>query len=985
MVEYRPVTGLLNHQISQSPNHIITLHLQSLNINGFGCLRTSVSFDSDKLNLIIADNEQGKSTLVAALLAAFYGIVEDARVKFDKRPNKQNFTPWESSDQFGVVLEFTQNNIPFTLARNFSNGSVKLIDEETGRDTSDQFFLKRSKYNLGEKMLGLSFADFVRSFYLQQADIHKFHDQGDLTSHIQRIATSSADQTTSETAIENLRTALRNYPYSGSKGLMVETAIKRYNDRKKELQGEIAALNQQKLDSEPLLNRLRDIDREYAELTRDQEANRLMGDWAEERELTDLINEQESLDVQCSEMRHEIDELVQYAEFPASRFVQLTTSVGSIKQLSRDVDDLNEKLRTEVSEPLDELKKSAEQDGFQSEISGEELKEFEDIYSKLTDRNERLTNYWNEYNDLLGKQVSLGYKADEFESLETLFRAFNDDDLALITDYTNSSGSLSAKLDDLTGRYNRLEREQQRNDRRDKKVTSIALISMFFAVLSISVGIFFVILSEFNMIGYSLIGIGVVLSLIGLVSKRIMGGLADSEHDNFQTRYDDCRIQKYNAERELEELTDRMNKLCQQSGLDELQELLDYYGEFERLSKLRSPLQNTEFRLQDADRSFQEIAFETHRYYETAELEIPESDELVQRTKELLDNFRSASSRNAQIDTFLKSHSEIQEVLESKIKALETQENICSEILTEAGISDSNDWSVAVNEFSDRMEKHYRYHRVIENFNQLSTQLLTSDELNKKTEQLKLIEQALPADQSPDHIEHDKEHYRNLNSEAANRKEQLSEKKSDIHRKIAATFERIQSELPHLSDELNQMTESIEKAERFMREVQTAIDVMDKVSKNVYRSWALSLSESTKPLLKALNPKYSSIVFNEDLSFVVHDSQTDRDIPSDKIDQVLSGGAHDEIFLAARLGVASYLTCDSKDTLPIVLDEPFSSVDDDKFLSGMEFLLDTLSRKHQLLLLSCHEQRHRYLERKLPDLYADRINLIHLNRTEEVT
>ena len=138
--------------------------LHSINISGFGCLRTSVNFAPDRLNLIIADNEQGKSTLVAALLASFFGIVNDARKKNDKRPNSQVFSPWNSPEQFGVELKFTQNDISYTLNRNFASGSVRLIDEGTGREISDVYHRGKGRYDIGRKMLGLGFRDFVRSF-----------------------------------------------------------------------------------------------------------------------------------------------------------------------------------------------------------------------------------------------------------------------------------------------------------------------------------------------------------------------------------------------------------------------------------------------------------------------------------------------------------------------------------------------------------------------------------------------------------------------------------------------------------------------------------------------------------------------------------------------------------------------------------------------------------------------------------------------------
>jgi uncharacterized protein YhaN len=147
----------------------------------------------------------------------------------------------------------------------------------------------------------------------------------------------------------------------------------------------------------------------------------------------------------------------------------------------------------------------------------------------------------------------------------------------------------------------------------------------------------------------------------------------------------------------------------------------------------------------------------------------------------------------------------------------------------------------------------------------------------------------------------------------------------------------------------------------------------------VYKSWASALSEEAAPILKKLNPRYDELLFNEDLTFSVLDTVNNRVINSDEVDNVLSTGAREEVFLAARLGISSYLARGSKGAIPIVLDEPLAAADDDKFQSGMEFFMKELSKKHQILIMSCHEERHNWLAKNLPDAWKKRVHLIELN------
>ncbi len=144
------------------------------------------------------------------------------------------------------------------------------------------------------------------------------------------------------------------------------------------------------------------------------------------------------------------------------------------------------------------------------------------------------------------------------------------------------------------------------------------------------------------------------------------------------------------------------------------------------------------------------------------------------------------------------------------------------------------------------------------------------------------------------------------------------------------------------------------------------------------------MSEEAAPFLENLNPRYEKLQFDEDLSFTIRDRNFDRTLTSSEIDNVLSSGARDEVFLAARLGISAYLAKGVKGSMPIVLDEPLSSADDDKFLSGMRFFLDVLSRNHQVLIMSCHEERHRWLRDQMKNLFDERVHIIALTSAENV-
>jgi uncharacterized protein YhaN len=84
----------------------------------------------------------------------------------------------------------------------------------------------------------------------------------------------------------------------------------------------------------------------------------------------------------------------------------------------------------------------------------------------------------------------------------------------------------------------------------------------------------------------------------------------------------------------------------------------------------------------------------------------------------------------------------------------------------------------------------------------------------------------------------------------------------------------------------------------------------------------------------------------------------------------LSTGTLDQLYLIVRLCVARYLS-HSDVNAPLILDDPFVHADDQRFREGMKFIAERLAADRQVILLSCHAVRHRWLEEVEPELGRD--------------
>jgi ABC-type multidrug transport system ATPase subunit len=72
--------------------------------------------------------------------------------------------------------------------------------------------------------------------------------------------------------------------------------------------------------------------------------------------------------------------------------------------------------------------------------------------------------------------------------------------------------------------------------------------------------------------------------------------------------------------------------------------------------------------------------------------------------------------------------------------------------------------------------------------------------------------------------------------------------------------------------------------------------------------------------------------------------------------------------------------------MPIILDESFNELDDTKFLRTLQFLLDSIAKHNQIIVLSSHHIRFHWLIQNLNDNQKRAIELCKrsLLRTEPV-
>ncbi len=99
--------------------------LRRLALRGFGRYRDGVTLELDEgVNVLVAGNESGKSTLVNGLMAVIFGLPAGS----DPAAFCQGrFRSWEDPSRFEGEVEFAADGVPYLIRRDFGSHRVRLL------------------------------------------------------------------------------------------------------------------------------------------------------------------------------------------------------------------------------------------------------------------------------------------------------------------------------------------------------------------------------------------------------------------------------------------------------------------------------------------------------------------------------------------------------------------------------------------------------------------------------------------------------------------------------------------------------------------------------------------------------------------------------------------------------------------------------------------------------------------------------------------
>ncbi len=874
---------------------------------------------------IVDDNEKGKSSMLLGILACLYGTPKE--LSLYKHSN--------------LELEFTLKGHLYRVV--IQDGKKRLFEDE--RDITSRVYKKVGRayrYLIGENLFGLNAEEFVNTVLVKQHELVSLaiaEHAPTLVPKIQSMVEFTEDGHTSQRAILLLEKGLeKNYP-------RVTLKQRTRGDAEKELkalQRQLDVLQKEKQDlykeitiHEELIERYEEIIRKIKDTERDIQLTELKKLLAELKGFDELNKKIDNLKTRLSSLRP-------YPEIDADEIPTIEAKIKAKYNLYTDTLKEIEFRKNELS-TVEQNIQSIEQ----------AIKNYPDVIDKDMDQALRLQELAAELksiNDLIEetkynlneKVNSFGFSLEKFERLNKTVESLSTQDLGLLQDYPEQQPRLKERIQKL---------EETLKLRKQRLLSLVMTITILLIALALS----------FKDRGFLLIALACIPFIYNLyrINKRL-------------------RVEpiKSSTKNELEDLKRRV--ILNEEGIRRIREIhgIDTadYAEYLRWLHDFKTIEEYEKRLLELEGKKEQILLEIKKIQPFKEP--PGPDELSL----LITRIKKYNELKAELDFQKRKLSDLKEAVENLTqKADTTIKGLCDFINGVLQVSvKEREIEEILKDAEDKLKKARQASDIKALLSELSPP--EDEQIHHIKERIDVLKKRLGIDELPE-VQHDVEYYERSLEEKNHLLRSLYHNKDEFEQKRRRII-NIRDKIIELDQEIKRISYLKEQAHEYVEAIKKAIFELKRISLSNYIKWAERLNRDSSRILKSITGKDRSVVFGKDLNFrIVSDNE---DLTDEQLEDYLSGGTLEQLYLAIRIAISEYLTPEIR--LPLILDEPFAHADDARFLKALKFLTNEIAKKRQVIILSCHRKRHMDIKNQMGEgfiLFDGIFSNLTLKHTEQ--
>ncbi|MCC7527055.1 MAG: AAA family ATPase [Candidatus Melainabacteria bacterium] len=965
--------------------------IERIELAGFGSVvGEKIEFASNKLNLLVEANEFGKSTMATAVWAALFdfpdghaaGNLHGAQTTHGResmRPRAGAHLP------FQVSLWATVGDRQLKIVRDFAQRSVQVHElRPTQNDVTAEFLGPQGEDEVGFKLTGMTRELFRSTCFVGQRELdeHTIGGAEDFASVFQGIADSSNSKHTAHGAIQCLETALSHYPHRGQR-LKIDQVIHELEVEHKELKEKLAALEVERQNlCEGLykLNQLGDdmgTETGPTEIEVPPETDTATLVLVEElRDLDASIARAKQLEGRILELQAQMDALSP----PQPALANLENRVREMWTKRDSLYAEHERLKGEPGGGSTEV--DALEAAFQkkwrglSDFTSQDAQALSLLVMRLSDLGRDLNALSSQKQEEVDRLTSSQVDLVKYESTKNALSGLDPKDAGDVRSYHALMNAAKDQIVEcertvVKHRASILEIEKQRQAMRSKDILIGGGAAAGFVLCAIAAFFFREMLPALLALGLMALAAGVAAGFFILRwMKPEYYKKRDSEKLEAELEKSTALAQQLHSK--IGSLEVKLESIARKAGVSGALLLVNLIEEksqsepkLKTIDQLGSEIASKE---SQRERALDELGM----FFKKAN--IPAGEISLERAKRLSDDVAQAVEEGRSIQTATWQQRQMLQQIGTMQGEIEDIERNLTSIFTDNGILEVS-LENCFQTFERSIDAHYssrnmahQIERLTEDclggaaFSDVSTYAL---HLEQKANDLKI---RISTQSSVKLIS------------LQNKDSHSSAERNDLLVKVRVAAKSLDDSYLPVLDRIENVSRELSNARHSKLSLELARNTLRKLSGETYENWSQKLNAIAGEMLGKLDLEFETLQFASDLSLLLKRRGDSDTIDSSMFKERMSVGTREQLHWLARVVISRFLSRDNP--LPIILDEPFSESDDERFFTIMQFVVDVLTRDHQVIIFSCHRQRHQWLSEQLSAAQKERLLFCHRVKAE---
>ncbi|HEY6867513.1 MAG TPA: AAA family ATPase [Candidatus Eisenbacteria bacterium] len=962
------------------------MKLLRLRADSFGAFKGEISFEPGKVAVIVDENERGKSTLLAAVSAALYGLDGDKRHWPILTP-LDRWRPW-TGEGYAVELEIESKGERLTVRRDFARGTTEVWNGR-GQEITFEYREGKDQFPVGKKLLGLDVEEFEKCAFVRQTELEhvvpaeeKARRANTLQARLENAADTRGGDTNATEAMQLLENATKKYTcqeldFTGT----IDNAVQRLEAKRGVIETEVKNLEHE-------LAKVAGPLEELSKLGEEEAGARLaLARVSEERkgalasELKKRMAEDDERRGELQRLEAEAKDLAASAHVPDNAEGELSQTVGQLEQAQRNLDALESRHRDEQARERATLE--AELVNFQTVASAtaadaDRLIALAAEMRRVADEDGRRRS---EISDLREQLAGKGIDQERQRTLNKRFDSLDDKSLQLLRGqsevglvYQSDLGTLETQRTEGTESLRAIDAQ-----RGGLRVPGWLLVTLGFGA-GIAGGALVAMRAEARLWaallsgGSVLVFVGVVLLIGASAVRRRERAEALRKLSDAQRRISILRTRRGESETALGELALSL-------GYKDPIELMRDWNEYSRVNDQNQPVRLAQEQLVALETARRSVFEDSRSLLDRFGGGLPEPG----RLERVANDIRGLVRLRERIEGLDKNWAWVGDEKRSASAEVAGHKEKALRVLQSAGLvfDPEKPWAEHLKELAERVRGKARLGLLRgELIPQAQKRVMPESQRGEIKTQLDSFEAEAgeaeaggDARRSPLDLERET---RRLQE----RLDEIQRKRGEIKAQVDVVCRRYESEHPEKLQHIERLDRALGRARRFKRAIELAGATIKQTALEAHKRWAEFLNQRVAEVLEQVGARVEELRFGEDLDFSVK-LWNGQQLSRGKAVGQLSTGARDQLYLAIRLAISEYLSPEDE-PLPLLVDDVFATSDDQRARAGMRLLIEHFGQRHQVVIVSCHRHRLESLSRLDPDLYKARVQWLDTRSTNFV-